>query len=362
MTNEKEIGAGQLFGLLLVSRLSVALTFPFDRVGSFNNCEWVASIIFFPFLLLLLIPSYILYKKTGRSPLLSAFEHSPLTGKIFSAVFCLFFLLGTAVSLSRFNIFMTSTSGADQSPLFFPLLLIIPSFYAAYKGIEAISRTACIVLAAGFISIAIIILAVLPQMDMLNISSTRFYKKDEIIDLIEVFISNTSEAVAYSLLLPRVRGKIGGASVLLAAACSVGMFVIFFSVNAVFGQLTAAENFPFYALADIAELGQLKRLSALHASAWILGLFIKCALFLRLACDCAERIFKSRKLFPLCLAGGILTFAAGVILSGNLPVSKSLVFSRITLIAVVLLAVVFPLIFTLLSKNTADSLQKGESV
>ena len=54
MTSKKEIGAGQLLGLMLLSRLSVALTFPFDFAGSFNNQEWLVSLLFFPFLLILL--------------------------------------------------------------------------------------------------------------------------------------------------------------------------------------------------------------------------------------------------------------------------------------------------------------------
>lgn len=159
MTSKKEIGAGQLLGLMLLSRLSVALTFPFDFAGSLNNQEWLVSLLFFPFLLLLLLPSYFLYKKTGLSTLQSAYKTSPIIGGGTAVLLCFFFLLSTAVNLSRFNIFMTSTTGTDQSPLFFPLLLIIPAFYAAYKGLEAISRTALIALVIGFISVAVIILA-----------------------------------------------------------------------------------------------------------------------------------------------------------------------------------------------------------
>ena len=345
MTSKKEIGAGQLLGLMLLSRLSVALTFPFDFAGSLNNQEWLVSLLFFPFLLLLLLPSYFLYKKTGLSTLQSAYKASPIIGGGTAILLCLFFLLSTAVNLSRFNIFMTSATGAEQSPLFFPLLLIIPAFYAAYKGLEAISRTALIALVIGFISVAVIILAALPKFDLLNIVSPRFYDKKGIAELLGVYISNTSEAVAFSLLLPKVRGNVMGTMIGFSALCSMGMFIIFFSVSAVFGELTAFENFPFYALADIAELGELKRLSALHASTWILGLFIKCALFLYLAYDCFKQVTKGKFLPLIAAAGGTLTFITGTLISRNYSSSKTRVYSEILFCLVLLLAVVIPAAF-----------------
>lgn len=349
MTYKKEIGAGQLFGLLLLSRFSVALTFPFDFAGSFNNQEWLVSLLFFPFLLLLLLPSYFLYKKTGLSPLQAAYGVSPLAGGGTAVLLCFFFLLSTAVNLSRFNIFMTSTTGADQSPLFFPLLLIIPSFYAAHKGLEAISRTALIALVIGFISVAVIILAVFSKFDLLNIVSPRFYDKKGIAELLGVYVSNTSEAVAFSLLLPRVRGNIKRTMIGFSALCCIGMFIIFFSVSAVFGELTAFENFPFYALADIAELGELKRLSALHASTWILGLFIKCALFLYLASDCIKGLIKGRLSTVIAAAGGVLTLTAGTLISRDYPSSKSRVYSGILFCFVIVLALVIPSLFAFLT-------------
>ena len=303
------------------------------------------SLLFFPFLLILLLPSYFLFKKAGLSPIQSAYKASPIIGGGTAILLCLFFLLSTAVNLSRFNIFMTSATGADQSPLFFPLLLIIPAFYAAYKGLEAISRTALIALVIGFISVAVIILAALPKFDLLNIVSPRFYDKKGIAELLGVYISNTSEAMAFSLLLPKVRGNVRGTMIGFSALCCIGMFIIFFSVSAVFGELTAFENFPFYALADIAELGELKRLSALHASTWILGLFIKCALFLYLAYDCFKQVTKGKFLPLIAAAGGTLTFITGTLISRNYSSSKTRVYSEILFCLVLLLAVVIPAAF-----------------
>ena len=128
MNLRKEIGTGQLFCLLIVCRLSVALTFPFDSVGSFNNQEWFAAVLFFPILLSVMSFLLFFYNKTGLCPADAAAKTSPFFGKAVSLVFSVFFLLSAAVNLSRFNIFMTSTTGADQSPLFFPLLLLLRFF------------------------------------------------------------------------------------------------------------------------------------------------------------------------------------------------------------------------------------------
>ena len=194
MNLRKEIRTGQLFCLLIVCRLSVALTFPFDSVGSFNNQEWFAAVLFFPILLSVMSFLLFFYNKTGLCPADAAAKTSPFFGKAVSLVFSVFFLLSAAVNLSRFNIFMTSTTGADQSPLFFPLLLIIPSVYAAYKGIEAISRTACIILVIGLVSAAVIILAVIPKFDMLNVLPPRSSDRKNVARLLMTYFSGTSEA------------------------------------------------------------------------------------------------------------------------------------------------------------------------
>lgn len=68
MNLKKEIGTGQLFCLLIVCRLSVALTFPFDSVGSFNNQEWFAAVLFFPILLSVMSFLLFFYNKTGFAP------------------------------------------------------------------------------------------------------------------------------------------------------------------------------------------------------------------------------------------------------------------------------------------------------
>ena len=351
MNLRKEIGTGQLFCLLIVCRLSVALTFPFDSVGSFNNQEWFAAVLFFPILLSVMSFLLFFYNKTGLCPADAAAKTSPFFGKAVSLVFSVFFLLSAAVNLSRFNIFMTSTTGADQSPLFFPLLLIIPSVYAAYKGIEAISRTACIILVIGLVSAAVIILAVIPKFDMLNVLPPRSSDRKNVARLLMTYFSGTSEAAAFAVMLPKARGKKRFLPAAFSAAVAFGMFAIFFSVSAVFGELAEFENFPFFALADIAELGELKRLSALHASTWILGLYVKCGLFLQLSRSCAERVFEKSVLKPLSAVGIAAVFVLGTLMSSNYRYAKSPIYSVSLFISVALLTVVLPAVLLLTQKN-----------
>lgn len=361
MNEKKEIGAGQLFALLVLSRLSVVLTFPFNWVGSFNNQEWFVSLLFFPVLLFIMLWQYFLFKKTGLSPCQAADRLSPFAGKAVCLLFSLFFLISAAVSLSRFNIFMTSTTGAKQSPVFFPLLLIIPALYAAFKGLEPISRTACIALAVGVFSVGLIIFAVLPDFDLLNISSPAYYGKKEAANLIRIYISNTSEVLAFALLLPKTRGNHIASAIGFSAACCLGMLIIFFSVTSVFGELTVIENFPFFALADVAELGELKQLSALHASTWVLGFFVKCGLFLYLSYDCAKKFIPKKFLCPFSAAGAVLTFALGTLMSSSYSVSKSRIYSDVMFWSIIFLGVLLPAVLLFAQKKT-DKCRSKEGV
>ena len=166
------------------------------------------------------------------------------------------------------------------------------------------------------------------------------------------YFSGTSEAAAFAVMLPKARGKKRFLPAAFSAAVAFGMFAIFFSVSAVFGELAEFENFPFFALADIAELGELKRLSALHASTWILGLYVKCGLFLQLSRSCAERVFEKSGLKPLSAVGIAAVFVLGTLMSSNYRYAKSPIYSVSLFISVALLTVVLPAVLLLTQKNT----------
>lgn len=90
MNLKKEIGTGQLFCLLIVCRLSVALTFPFDSVGSFNNQEWFAAVLFFP--ILLSVMSFCFFSITKPAlPRRRGRKDISIFGKAVSLVFSVFF-------------------------------------------------------------------------------------------------------------------------------------------------------------------------------------------------------------------------------------------------------------------------------
>ena len=349
MKNIQKIGSGQLMIMLISSRVAVALTYSFDVLKQdMGNVSWVDALIFIPVILILAIPAFYMFKSTNMSILDSAYAVSKPLGTGVGIILALFCLSTTIVYVSRFNIFMTTTMQTEQSVIFYPALMIIPACYAAIKGIEALARTSGIISIIGIFSLLVILIVVFRKFDMANILSPTYYDLSSFWDMMTVLISNTVEIIILLIMFPKINGNIKKSYVGFSIISSFLMFIIFFTTVATLGSFASHQKFPFYSVANIAEIGELKQLSALHASTWILGLFIKCSLFLYLFYNVLSSIIpeKFRKL-SIALAS-LVIFITSSLLSSEYTSSRMLFIGNASFYLIIFLSVILPMVITIL--------------
>ena len=362
MKQVQKIGAGQIMAVFICSRIVAALTYSFDISGnSTSNAEWFAALLLIPILLIMAIPAFCLYRQTGLSAVNSAYAISKPVGVITSILFALFFLAGTITSVSRFNIFLTSSMETEHASFFYPVIILIPACYAAIKGIEALSRASCLIAISGLLSIFIIIAAVLNRFDFTHILSPLYYGADKLVDPIIRFISNTTEIVSLLILFPRITGNTKKAYVGFSVISGILISVILFTTIAVFGTFASYQNFPFYSVAGIAEIGELKQLSALHAATWMLGLFVKCSLFLYLTYTCLEDIIPEKYRKTTILLCSTVIFILTSLMSSDFLMSIKAFSAHVWIYTIAFFSIVIPLLLIIGNAIKEKSLRNRRS-
>ncbi len=293
MTTNTKIGAGQLYLMLLLSRVVLTLTYSINSDGhTISNADWFAALGMPVVLLLIGLPVFWNFRQTANKNLCDvAFSLHPQVGKAVSLGYASVFFLLTVTPVARFSFFVTSTMQPEQGKWFFPLLILPCVVFGAVKGLQAIARTTAILSVIGVVSTLAILAALIPRMEWLNIYTPLYHGWGGVGESLLLLISNSLELLPLLMLVSRVKGKPFKAYLGYAITAPLLLFLILFGVMAVLGEYATLQLFPFYTAAGIAKIGELTNLSAVAASVWIVGVFAKCALNLYLCYDCLARVF-----------------------------------------------------------------------
>lgn len=320
-----KIGAGQLFMFLLLSRVMLTLTYSINSGDhTIDNADWFAALLMPPFLIVLALPTFGLLKFSKNTTICDyAYTLSKPIGIIVSVLYAIVFLTLSFTAVSRFSFFVTSTMQPEKGSYFFPILIMVFVCFAAIKGVQAIMRTSAVLTVVSLISILLIIVALIPRFDALNIVTPLYDGWQKVGSSVALLLSNSLELIAILMLAPNVKGslvKAYGGYVILAPLC---LFLVFYTTMAVLGPYGRLQLFPFFSTAGIAKIGELSNLSALEASVWILGVFIKSSLYLFLCFQCLSKIipnkFRNLSIWVL----GILVVVAAVISSDNVAIAQT---------------------------------------
>ena len=148
MSRKCLISAGQLFSLLLVSSLIIIVTTNSTWTGGGDFLDNIISCaIAFAVNFIAVIPLGLLYR---RKPTMNILDHGyHLTGW-FGAVIALFyglyFITIDCYYLSVFQVFNANMIEPEMPSWLIVIAVLVVAVYAAWKGVESISRTSVFIL------------------------------------------------------------------------------------------------------------------------------------------------------------------------------------------------------------------------
>ena len=330
--------------ILFISRIFYTLTF-IPVMYNDVTCQVIGFSIATALECLAVIPVIILYKKHPDKNICQvAYEKSKVLGILICVAFAFAAILVVNRLFRYFGYFMHLTF-----PDFLPSWVIISviaiiAFYAAFQGIEAISRSAGITFGFFVLSFIIVIAALWTKMSFTNV----MYTYPDISDIShEVYheFSKFSELLLFPILYPYVREKAGKSIYGAIALKLIFVYVIISICVLTLGSYLNISKFPFFDLGAYAETFIIERLDAFLLPAWILIAFIKTALFMFIAKIALATGFKRVKsnVFLLIISIAILAVSLAAVLQEKW--SYGVLDKAVIAIIILVLGVLLPLVY-----------------
>ena len=296
MTKYKKgkISPFSLFAMFVVSRVLVVFTVcNVTSLGNYSSDLLISVGLGLVLSVILSLPAVYLVKK----------KRNILEQKWLSILYGIYFLFLGAVSIGRFSFFASMELNEETQSLFLATIIIICCMYAAWLGVEPISRFGSFIFVVTVIGIISVVGFGMTDFSVLNLFPfTQNSTQDILINSLS-FACETSEILLLFVLAPDVNGRIEKpfywSMVLSFVVCAL---LFFFSLG-VLGNTASLSSFPFYELSQISKFDESERLDSVYTAFWIFAVFLKGTLFVYSAAKC----FKIKGRSKGCVASGIGT-------------------------------------------------------
>lgn len=286
MYNKSAVTSGQIFVLLFVNRICIALLSGMTAVGGGNVWE-----IFLPLIItsavnfLFLIPIISINRQVRESE--NSYIHNFYLMKTISIFYGLYFLADIISILLHFSDFAQEMTKTVNSKVII-FILLAAALYGALRGIEAISRFSAVSFAAIILSAVMIFSFLIPSYSSDNLLPFEYFGSNTISSGIVRIFSMTNEAAVLFMLCPLTKGKFMKCAVMWNIFMSLFLTAMLIIIGGSLGEYLIGKAFPFYHIIDGA--GILQRFNPFFIGVCISLLFCSITMKLFIVSHCI-RIF-----------------------------------------------------------------------
>ncbi len=242
-------------------------------------------------------------------------------GKMLAGIYVLFFLMANIVIVREFAEVLTVVFMPETPILVFAALLVLVGGYAVAKGLEVITRAAQFVLPLFLLSLALVMLLSIPDMEL---GRFRPLLEGGLLPIINGSVAPASwygQVILIAVLLPAVnkpKEVFKQGLVMLAAAAAVFTSVTA-SALAVFGpELTGNFLFPVLEMARYVNAARfVQRMEILVMAFWVTGIVIKASVFYYAICLTSAQLLGLKAYKPLVYPVGLVQITGATFLFGS---------------------------------------------
>lgn len=265
----------QLFCIMLISRISSVIVCP--STGGFGFGDIAAAATAELIWLLLSLP-VLIYSYNGSSFFAAAKKKLRAFGYViaFAAAFAMSYIAVRNIIFT--GEFAQRTVMGGMSGAVLSVLLGAFAVYSAFKGSEAIARSASLFLAATAVVTVVIIIADIPSIRLRDIPAAK-PDIDFFTDVWEHF-QRGGEYLIFAALLPYTKKCTGSTALVYAASSVIGIALISLFGMSVLGEFSSITEYHFASAAQLADIALFKRLDGLCAAVWSLASGLKSAALL----------------------------------------------------------------------------------
>ncbi len=292
MQNKYKLTKIQIFSILFLIPIIITLTYSKNFFYNQNNKIWdfiISSGVSYIVTFILIIPAYILYKKY---PDLNLFASCRLS-KLNLTIYTLYFIWASCYTVAIFRIFVLSILPYDSQIFLDTLLMFSLAVYAAFKGINAISRTSVIIAAIVFISLFVIWTSLSSKINVINYPHFAEDGMQCAINGSAYMVSRNFALPVFIILLPISKIKSGKVFLFWNTIIHLVFNIIILINTGALGNYLETQIFPFYAAARVAQIGVFRRLDTIHLGFFVTGILIVITLFFNIFIESLSNIKKT---------------------------------------------------------------------
>ncbi len=324
MIENSKINYKQIICIIFISRIILTLTYlPALTSPPANQDIWICDLIILPAQLIFAIPIYLLWKKFPNQTIIEYSQTiAGITGKLIGALYVLFFIHFTAITLSQFGIFLTTAIMPETPKLFFAISIILFCSYAVKKGIEVLGRLGEIVSLLLIIAIISIVLLLVKDMNLKYLAPVL---EKGILPVIHGGVTpsaRTVEILGLAMILPYLNNPKKAKSVLILGFTLMIVFFLLIDIPTMTSlgiEVAKSQSFPFYSAVGLISVGDfLERIEAFHIGIWVLGVFIKISFYYYLSVIGISQLFKLKDYKPLVIPTGTIIIPLSIIIAPSI--------------------------------------------
>lgn len=320
--SNNHITSTQAFGLIVAQILGTSfLVIPGTVVGFAGIDAWISSIISIGYGLVagwLIVRLFRIYPNATLVQIPEKILGRPL-GKAVGFAYCIFFLISNSTVIRQGGALITTVFLPETPLIVIIICYMVLVVYNAKAGMEVVARTNLILLALLIVSIIIILVASLANMDipLLPIAG------EGLNPILQGSIAPGSwlaQVIMIGMVLPYLQHKEHAMKIMASGVIFTGIIQTLITVVtlSVFGKQTAIFLFPVYDVAKLIEIDILwRRLDVLIVVMWIAGVFIKMAFWFYLAVVGLSQVFDLRDYRPLVIPVALLSGGMAMISATN---------------------------------------------
>lgn len=362
MLNEQfrapKISQAQMVAVLVLARLFILLIFVPTTHETPGGTTSLVSIGFgYLLTVVALVPAYLLMRNyPGMDLYQVARQLSPRLGKAAAAGFYLVCMLAVIETAAQFSMFLTSAVYPRASSFWVTLIFCGAVLYMVFLGLEALTRTAALVLAAVCASGILIALGLWKFWDTLNLFSPFYEGIASVLYSSSLYFTQNLELIALVLLLSNLNtDQIRSAFWGYHNLANLMIWLTAFAAVIILGNYGESRSFPVYTMFALSGSNVFYRFDYVLIMIWVGTSMIRAAMYLLLASRMLNELTGRRFGWRIPALNGLIAAAAGVVAAGNIGQLRLLYRSLASGLPVYLLVVVLPFVLLVVREKQRRS-------
>ena len=306
-----KIGALQLAALLILSRLFILLIYVPNTHNAVVGTPALLGILLGGVLTCVaLLPAYLLFRQCPGMDLQQiARQFSPGLGKVTAALFYLSCMVVAAETAAQFTMFLTSAVYPRASVFWVSVIFCASVLYMVVLGLEAVTRSAAIMLVVGVCSSFLVGCSLWRFVDTLNLITPFYEGIGPVLQASLLYFTQNIELIAFVLLVSHLNtADVRGAFLRYHIVVSLLLLLVGFAAIIVLGSYGETRSFPIYTLFVLSGSNVFYRFDFVLVAVWVATALIRTSLYLILATRMLDELTGRRFGKKLIAVNGIIVF------------------------------------------------------